>query len=316
VRVLLVRLDGVGDAAVCVPLIAALRAAGHEIGVALTTRNAGVFAPNAIVAEHVLERIPWPAHGSTQESTARANAEIAAMRYDVALIASEEPEAFALAEPVPERVGFTTGRARPLKSLWVRARTTRTVSRSQRIGGEAAHEVEVLYRLGAGLVHDERAPVDLAVFRELLLRDPNARGAGGERTIVLQVGPKWLSTGISAEGLHAIVTRLAACARIVAAPSEACAIRELTGVQPETFSTTREWVEAIGRASLVTTVDTGAAHVAGMLAPHVVDIFPDRHFEAQVNRWRPWASSCTAFRASEVDGGAHSRFIEAVLDGF
>src|ERR1700740_2938076 len=135
-RVLLVRLDGIGDAAVCTPLVAALRSAGHDVGVALTTRNAGLFAPSAILAEHVLERIPWPAHGSTPESTARARAEIAAQRYDVALIASEEPEAVDLAAPIPRRVGFATGWTRPLKTLWVRLRTTRVVDRSQRVGGD------------------------------------------------------------------------------------------------------------------------------------------------------------------------------------
>ena len=51
-RVLLVRLDGIGDAAVCTPLLVALLEAGHEVGIALTTRNAGLFAPHAIVAEH------------------------------------------------------------------------------------------------------------------------------------------------------------------------------------------------------------------------------------------------------------------------
>jgi len=49
VRVLLVRLDGIGDAAVCAPLLLALRDAGHEVGAALTTRNAGLFAPGALI---------------------------------------------------------------------------------------------------------------------------------------------------------------------------------------------------------------------------------------------------------------------------
>ncbi len=57
---LLVRLDGIGDALVCTPLIAALRAAGHELGLALSDRNADIFAPQTATATHVLERIPWP----------------------------------------------------------------------------------------------------------------------------------------------------------------------------------------------------------------------------------------------------------------
>ena len=319
-RVLIVRLDGIGDAAVCVPLIAALRDAGHEVGVALTTRNAGLFAPSAILAEHVLERIPWPAHGSTPESTARARAEIAAQRYDVALIASEEPEAFALAQEIRERVGFTTGFARPLKSLWVRANTTRTVSRSQRVGAEDAHEVEVLYRLGVGLVRSEKPPSDCRLLRTLLIEDPNllaVDGAdNGSNVTTTQVGPKWLQAGVPPDTLRTVVTRLARYGRIVAAPSEAEAVQRLTGIAPETFESTRAWVEMIARSTTLVTVDTGAAHVAGMSCERVIDVFPDENFEAQVRRWRPWASLYRAFRASDVDGGPDSRFIEAVLNGF
>ncbi len=314
-RVLLMRLDGIGDAAVCTPLVVALLDAGHEVGVALTTRNAGLFAPRAIVAEHVLERIPWPAHGSTPESTARANAEIAAMRYDVALIASEEPEAFVLAAPIRERVGFTTDWARPLKTLWVRSRTTRTVSRSQRAGGEAAHEAEVLYRLGAGLVRDDAPSADRWRMRPALIEEVDAL-QHGDTNIIVQAGPKWLDAGVGAATLRDVLERLAPYARVVAAPAEAKAVYELTGVTPQTFPTLRAWVEALGRADLVVSVDTGAAHVAGMLCARVVDVFPDEHFDAQVTRWRPWAAPYRAFRASEVSGGAGSGFIETILDGF
>jgi len=187
-RVLLVRLDGIGDAAVCVPLVAALREAGHAVGIASTTRNAGLFVPGALIAEHVLDRIAWPAHGSTPDSTARAAAQIAAAKYDVALIASEEPEAFGLAAPVRERVGFTTGWSRPFKTLWVRGRTTRTVSRSQRVGGEDAHEVEIIYRLGAGLVRRAAPPADVAQLAPLLVAPSVADAVGGRAASRAQVG--------------------------------------------------------------------------------------------------------------------------------
>lgn len=316
-RVLLVRLDGIGDAAVCVPLVAALRAAGHDVGIASSTRNAGLFAPHAIVAEHVLERIPWPAHGSTPESTARANAEIAAQRYDVALIASEEPEAFALAAPIPERVGFTTGWARPLKTLWARARTTRTVSRSQRVGGEDAHEVEVLYRLGAGLVNEPSPPTDRSRLRTVLVAEQGLEdGPHAHSGTIVQAGTKWLSSGVAPATMGAVLEQLVPFAQLVAAPGEAEAVRELTGLVPRTFPSLRAWVEALAAAELVVSVDTGAAHVAGMACARVVDVFPDAHFDAQVRRWRPWTAAYRAFRASEVDGGPRSRFIETVRDGF
>ena len=311
---LLVRLDGVGDAAVCTPLLAALRAAGHEVGVALTTRNAGLFAPEAILAEHVLERIPWPKHGSTPASTARANAEIAALRYDVAFIATEEPEGLALAAPVPQRVAFTTGWARPFKTLWVRTRATRTIDRSQRAGGEDAHESEVLFRLAAGLTAESAPPAAVERLRPLL-----AGGAGRPvpSGILLQAGPKWRATGVTGATLQAVFDRLGRHRlRVVAAPGEAAAVEAATGVSPEVFADLRAWVRAIDEAAAVVTVDTGAAHVAGMLGTPVVDVFPDAGFAAQVRRWRPWASPYRALRASEVNGGAGTPLVEAVLDGF
>jgi ADP-heptose:LPS heptosyltransferase len=237
------------------------------------------------------------------------------MKYDVALIASEEPEAFDLAAQVPERVGFTTGLARPLKSLWVRARTTRTVSRSQRIGGEAAHEVEIMYRLGRGFVREAAPPAEREALRPVLLAEPSVSVRGGTN-ILVQAGAKWLASGVSRAALRAVHAALAPYARVVAAADEADAVRELTGSAPETFPTLRAWVEAIGAADLVVSVDTGAAHVAGMLCPRVVDVFPDEQFEAQLRRWRPWAAPYRAFRASQVNGGARSAFIETILDGF
>jgi len=314
VRVLVVRLDGIGDAAVCAPLVAGLRAAGHAVGMALTTRNAGLYAPGVLIAEHVLERIPWPAHGSTPASTARAKDEIAAMRYDVALIASEEPEAFALAAPIPRRIGFTTGWARPFKTLWVRARTTARVARSQRIGGEAAHEVEVLYRLGRGLVEPERPTTDAARLRSLFVATAPPRERG---PVLLQAGPKWAAIGVPDEALRSAVMRLQpAGLLVVAAPGDAASAERALGVPVATFARLADWVAALDGARAVVTVDTGAAHVAGMLGTPVVDVFPDARFGDQVRRWWPWASSSRMLRASVVAGGTGAALVEAVQDGF
>lgn len=313
-RVLLMRLDGIGDAAVCTPLLAALRGAGHEVGVALTTRNAGLFRREAILAEHVLERIPWPLHGSTPESSARARAEIAVVGYDAALIASEEPEGFALAAPIRTRVGFTTGWTRPLKTLWVRARTTRVVDRSQQVGGDLAHEVEVLYRLGADLVTEPLPPSETQRLRTLLAGPAQAVQSD---YVVLQAGPKWRTIGVPDGVLQDVVARLEPYAvRVVCAPGEATDVRNALGVEPETFGALPPWVDLLAGARCVVTVDSGAAHVAGMLGTPVVDVFPDEHFAAQVQRWRPWAAPYRAIRASHVNGGAGRALVEAVLDGF
>jgi ADP-heptose:LPS heptosyltransferase len=297
-RVLLVRLDGIGDALICTPLIAALRAAGHELGLALSDRNAQVFAPDTAVATHVLERIPWPRHGSTPASRARADEQIAAGGYDIALIASEEPEAYELAAPVPQRVGFTTGWAKPFKSAWIKRRVTRAISRAATVRGGDAHEAEIMLRLGAGLVAGppER---DATRLRRWITGDiplPERRG------ILVQLGRKWNALGLA----DALLARLWSAlrergARFIAAPGERAALSaQFPAFDVEAPATTRSWIAAVDAAAAVVTPDTGAAHVAGMIGVPVLDVFPDAHFDAQTRRWRPWASSSIVVRASEI----------------
>jgi ADP-heptose:LPS heptosyltransferase len=67
-KILLVRGDGIGDALACAPLVAALRTAGHRVAALLSTGNRQAFAQRAFERVHVLERIPWPRHGSTPAS--------------------------------------------------------------------------------------------------------------------------------------------------------------------------------------------------------------------------------------------------------
>lgn len=297
-RILLVRLDGIGDALVCTPLIAGLRDAGHELGLVLSDRNAGVFAAGTAVATHVLERIPWPRHGSTPLSRAHADAEIALQRYDVALIASEEPEAYDLAAPVPRRIGFTTGWAKPLKSLWIRRRVTTAVRRAATVRGADAHEAEILLRLAAGIVTTppER---DAARLRPWIAGPAPVPQRTG---LLVQLGAKWNALGLADAVLQRLTRALrerGAC--FIAAPGERDAVRAqfpaLTVAAP---ATTRDWIATVDAAAALVSPDTGASHLAGMIGVPVVDVFPDAGFDAQTRRWRPWASSSIVVRASEL----------------
>jgi ADP-heptose:LPS heptosyltransferase len=297
-RVLLVRLDGIGDALVCTPLIAALRDAGHELGLALSDRNAEVFAAGTAFATHVLERIPWPRHGSTPASRARADAAIAAQDYDVALIASEEPEAYELAAPVARRIGFTTGWAKPFKSAWIKRRVTTAIPRAATVRGADAHEAEILLRLGRDFA--AAAPErDALRLRRWIAGDgpvPERRG------LLVQLGAKWNALGIGDTALQQCFAMLREReARFIAAPSERAAMQAqfpaLAVAAPEG---TREWIAAVDGAGALVSTDTGAAHLAGMIGVPVVDVFPDAHFDVQTRRWRPWASSSIVVRAGEL----------------
>ena len=297
-RVLLVRLDGIGDALVCTPLISALRDAGHEVGLALSDRNAGVFAVGTAIATHVLTRIPWPQHGSTPDSRAQADAEIAIQHYDVALIASEEPEAYELAAPIPQRIGFTTGWAKPFKSAGIKRRVTTAIPRAATVRGADAHEAEILLRLGRDFVASPPERDALRLRRWIAGDIPVPQRHG----VLVQLGAKWNALGVA----DALLQRLASAlrergARFIAAPAERIAMQtQFPALTVEAPPGTRDWIAAVDAAAALVSPDTGAAHLAGMIGVPVVDVFPDAHFDAQTRRWRPWASSSIVVRASEL----------------
>jgi ADP-heptose:LPS heptosyltransferase len=283
---------------------------------ALSDRNRDIFAPGVLYARHVLDRIPWPKHGSTAESTRVARARIAAAEYDVALIASEEPEAYRLASGIPQRVGFTTGWAKPLKSLWVRRKLTRQVKRAGTLRAERAHEAEFIFRLAAGLgLHSETTPTrDAARLRPLILTDPPSSG----RDIVVQLGQKWAAIGLDHASAGTIVGVLAARgAQLVVSPAEeSYAALVSAGAAFIVCRDLMKWKQVIGGARLVVTPDTGAAHLAGMLGIPVIDCFPNADAPAQIARWHPWAAPYMAFLAADLRGGAGVARIERAVDAF
>ena len=302
-KILLVRLDGIGDALACTPLIAALRSAGHELGVALTQRNAAVFARTAFAWTHVLERKPWPAHGHAARDVEATVTAAQTIGYDLALIASEEPDAYALGTRcAPRRVGFINGWEKPLKSLATRRLLDRAIVRTASAKRAREHEAETLFRLGQGL-HAEAQPTrDAARLRPLIV-DGAPEHEPQKAPIAVQLGPKWAAMGIERARLGEVVSELRAVApvRLLVSGEEAGEIRGLREFldDAESIDATvfdgeegmRAWKRAIAEARTLVTTDTGAAHVAGMTGTKCVDVFADVPWaRADMRRWSPWGS--------------------------
>jgi len=294
-KILIVRTDGIGDALVLAPLIAALRAAGKTLGIVLSTRNAEIFAPGTFADVHVLERTPWPKHGSTGKSLARVTREVRDAGYDAALIASEEPEAYTLARRalIPERVGFWNAWQKPLKSLWVRTQCTRVICRGASLGDEPQHEAEIVYKLGADCV-SEPPPVDVLRLRDVIVGEA-AVFAGPP---VLQLSPKWRAWGIADDAFVALVRGLVARGvKLVGTPEDLLASAVPADLEVACFDSLAPWKSAIASASAVITPDSGAAHLAGMLGVPVIVWFPADGYDALVRRWRPWIAPYRALHA-------------------
>jgi len=285
--------DGVGDALACAPLLAALRAAGHNVSGLLTTRNARIFARDAFERVHIVERIPWPKHGYVRATWEAALDQARSARYEIALIASEEPQAYAFARRarIPVRVGFHNGMQKPFKSWWVRRQCTRALYRSASLVRAGQPEPTTLFALGDGL-HSEVQPThDVARLRPLVVGE-DSRGSDGP---LLQLGSKWTRRGRSPEAVAQWVGDVVARDgwRIVADEAERLEVESVArsgNFRVEYFSDQQAWKNAVATAAVVLAADSGAAHVAGMTGVPVVDVFERDRFEAHVARWRPWAA--------------------------
>jgi ADP-heptose:LPS heptosyltransferase len=305
-NVLLVRADGIGDALCCVPLLAALHDAGHAVGVVLGTANSSIFARRAVRAVHVLERIPWPRHGSTAGSRNVALAQVRAARYDVALVASEEMDAYAFAHDagIARRVGYANGWEKPFKTLRVSRLLTKMMLRPASAARACEHEVETIFRLGAGLC-DGSVPSRDALRLGALVLDVPARAHG---RVVLQVSRKLDREGLDLPAYVALARDLIANgARVLAIgddPEWLVEIARESGAGLRANLSLKAWKACIAGARALVTPDSGAAHIAGMLGVPCVDCFPMRTTTVRdIARWHPWAAR---YRAHVLDP-AHDR---------
>jgi ADP-heptose:LPS heptosyltransferase len=313
VNILLVREDGIGDALVCVPLVAALRDAGHALGAVLGLRNREAFAARAFAWVHVLDRIPWPRHGSTPESRRVALAEVRARAYDIALVASEEADAyrFAAEAGIPTRVGFVNGWEKPFKTLGAGRLLTHPILRAGSATRAREHEVETLFRLGAAFARESAPTTDVSRLRELVLDDAPAP----QPFVAIQVSPKLRAAGLDCDAYVALARELGRRGRAVRFYGDdvrlVADVARTGGARGFAALSVAGWKAHLAAARAVVTPDSGAAHVAGMLGIPCVDCFaPNVATVRDVARWRPWAAR---YRALVLDPTRERGALAALL---
>ncbi len=299
--VLIIRLDGIGDALALTPLLAALRDAGTTVDLVLREPNRNVFAVSAVQS---VEIAPFRLRDSSRENARRVDAfgeMLAARAYATALVATEDPSGYQLARRTgaARRVGFVNGWGKPFKTIWAHSMLTDAVYRPAGLGRSTRHECETLFELGTSLVPETAPTHDLQRLRPLVLESDVHRSAG----IVVQVTSKWERIGIHASDIATLLRELAEThpVRAIASREEAAfanAISSLAKVNVERFSQIEPWKEVIASARALVAPDSGATHVAGMTGTPTVAVFPQREFARQVTRWHPWAAPYRALTAS------------------
>ncbi len=311
--VLVIRLDGIGDALALTPLLAALHARNVPVDIVLRKQTAAVFSSGA---GRRIEAAPFALRSNSRTNRAHIDAFGDALRtrdYSDVLVATEDPSGYLLAQRIgaPRRVGFANGLRKPFKTLWVRALLTRTIYRAAALDAAPRHECEILFALGSHLIGEAHPTRDLSRLRPLVLDRDVAR----DDRIALQVTRKWLQFGASMQDVATLVLTIARefSLRCIASDSEgafADAVMSRTGVEVERFPSLEPWKQAIADASALVAPDSGATHVAGMVGTPAVALFPRmRHLERQIARWYPWACP---HEALTIEGGWPDRSAAAL----
>jgi ADP-heptose:LPS heptosyltransferase len=317
--VLVIRLDGIGDALALSPLLAALASSNIPVDIVLRPENAAIFSPAAVRRVDVAS---WQLRSSKPEDDAAMRAlaaELASRGYTHALVATEDPSGYRLARAaqVPTRIGFQNGWGKPFKTLWVRGAMTQTIYRPAGPDVRALHECEVLFELGRGLVAETSPTTSIERLRPLVLDEDEPLDSG----VVFQVTDKWERLGMSLDAVVAAFREVATTESIVplAAAHEYEYIERFerrSGANVVRFDRIDRWKAAIGRARAAIAPDSGALHVAGTAGTPTVAIFPDDdQFELQTARWHPWASPYRIVRAGAGWPEAVAQSLRELLTG-
>jgi ADP-heptose:LPS heptosyltransferase len=302
--VLVIRLDGIGDALALTPLLAAFASDGIPVDLVLRAENAGLFTARAV--RHV-DVASWRLRSNDARDVAAMRElaiRLAERRYTHALVATEDPSGYRLARAagIPQRVGFENGWGKPLKTLWVRNVLTRTLYRSAGLDPRKKHECEVLFELGTGLVSQAAPTHETARLRSLIIASdptPDAR-------VAFQVSDKWERLGIPLDDVAAAFAAAGRTAAVMPIASGAEreyieAFERRTGATVERFANLEDWKNAIAAHRAIVAPDSGAVHVAGTAGTPVVAVFPDDEaFESQAARWHPWAAPYRVVRADSA----------------
>jgi ADP-heptose:LPS heptosyltransferase len=304
-RILLSRLDRVGDLILSTPAIATVRRAFPDAHVTIACSEY-----NAVVVERspdVDEVVRFP----PGTPPARFGARFRGVDLAIALAPNVIDMRLVGATRAPRRIGYTYER-RYLTRLVARGWLTDCLvsnadpARCERHPAPVVmHEVdqvlELARRAGATeIVPDLRVVIDAA--------DRAAVADLPERPIILQLGRRWTEHGSTTSSLLALCGDLRALGRPLVATYggdavELAAAVRAAGVADRVVGglTFRVWAAAFERAACIVTIDTGATHVASAMKRPTVVLFEHAYFSLNSQEWSPYRVPNAVIRKPATD---------------
>ena len=289
-KIVLSRLDRLGDLILSTPAIRTLRRTFPEAKISLicSRYNHDAVRGNADIDELYI--------AETGEKPQAIGKHFRGADLAIALAPRSDDLALIGATHATRRIGYT----------YVRRYATRIFARlmlTDRLVSEAdpelcdryperpvKHEVEQLLELATVCGAAER-------YQDLVLpvseHDRNAVASIPRDSITVHLAPRWLSEGSTEESFRTLLGDLRLLGRpivVTHAPETAAVAMRLGGLADVVTGSLQfgEWVAAFERAACILTVDTGATHVASAMKRPTVVLFEHRHFHLNSQEWAPW----------------------------
>jgi ADP-heptose:LPS heptosyltransferase len=293
VRIVLSRLDRIGDLVLSTPAIASVRRSwpGAHVTIVCSPRNEAVMRDSPDVDEVAVA----PSNVKPAVVGARF-----AGRCDLAIALAPCTPDFELvrATRAPKRVGYTYVRRYVARATAPYFLTDLAVSEA---------DPELCERDPAYLVrHEVDQVLDLvrlaggtAIVRDLVVRVRDADRAEAQRLpprpIVLQLGARWFSQGSTLDSVIATLGGLRGLGRAVVVTAGAETSSEAEAIERAgaadvvlTDLPFGRWAAVLERAAVVVTIDTGATHVASAMGRPCVVVFERRWFRLSSQEWAPY----------------------------
>lgn len=304
-RILLSRLDRVGDLILSTPAIATVRESFPDAHVTIACS-----AYNAVVVERspdVDAVVPLPP-GVTP---ADFGATLRGADLAIALAPNVADMRLIAASRAPRRIGYTYERrylTRVVAHLWL---TDLLISNADPARCESEPDRFVMHEVDQVLALARRAGATRIVPDLRVVIEPADRERVAdlpEGPILVHLGRRWTEHGSTTASLLELFRELRTLGRPLVATygadalELAAAVRE-AGVADRLIGglTFGAWAAAFERASCIVTIDTGATHVASAMKRPTVVLFEHAYFWLNSQEWSPYRVPNAVLRKPPTD---------------
>ena len=304
-RILLSRLDRVGDLILSTPTIATVRRAFPEAHVTIACSGY-----NAVVVEHspdvdAVACLPLGVAPATFGATFRG------IDLAIALAPNAADMRLVAATRAPRRIGYTYERrylTRLIARLWL---TDCLISNADPATCERDPHRVVMHEVNQVLALAQRAGAR-EIFPDLrIVITADDRAAVTDfpsDPIIVHLGLRWTEHGSTTASLLGLFRQLRQLGRPLVATYGADAVEladavRAAGVADRVLGglTFGQWAAAFERAAAILTIDTGATHVASAVKRPTVVLFEHGYFWLNSQEWSPYRVPNAVLRKPPTD---------------